>query len=58
MRIMSEQNLSSWANSSSSNIYQRDNYESLNESRPFYQRNNYRSTRNQIIILKEIIIIN
>ena len=26
MRIISEQNLSSWANSSSSNIYQRDNY--------------------------------
>ena len=43
MRIISEQNLSSWANSSSSNIYQRDNYDSLNESRSFYQRNSYRS---------------
>jgi len=40
-RIISEQNLTSWAHSSSSHIYQRDrySYQSLNQSN--YQSNNY-----------------
>ncbi len=46
-RIISEQNLTSWAHSSSSHIYQRDSYESLNESRPNYQRNYNESIRYQ-----------